>query len=145
MIFSNSRTIPARWGIVIFLVMFIIGLISYYVRCVLGRGEIGQAEQRRGLQAIEHEYREGGLPPEPLFAPNAAGSEYSALGLPTGDKARPFTWILLNVDKIDDYGPIKILPKDKPFNISCAYVHDLSNKLTIHSEVLAYLKLNCRK
>lgn len=143
-ILSNSRTLFARWGIAIFLAMLIIGFISYYVHFLSG-GEIGQAEEWRVLQAIEHKYREGGLPPEPLFVQKASGSEYSALGLPTGDKAWPFAWILLNVEKIDDSGPIKILPKDKPFNISCAYVYDLSKKLTIHSEVLVYLKLKCRK
>ena len=142
--FINRRSILIKCGIATFLTLILSGM-SYYAFYVLPRGELGQAEQWGVLQAVEYTYRQREMPQNPLLVTNAFGSQYSALGLPTGEKAWPFSWILLNASDSDDYGPIKMLPKDKPFNIRCDYIDGFPRNITIQRDVLAYLKSNCKR
>jgi hypothetical protein len=136
---TSNRAITVIWGIV----AVIVGLAAYYVVYVLRRGELGQAEQWRVLQAVEYDHRANPATAEPKLLQNAAGSDLSALGLPTGEKASPFIWILLNPDIDDDYGPIKMLPRGQSFTISCRKIDDVSAKVVIEPAILAYLKSHC--
>ncbi|MFZ4878837.1 hypothetical protein ACL9RI_27450 [Janthinobacterium sp. Mn2066] len=136
---SSSRASPVKWGIVV----IIVSLAAYYAVYVLPRGELGQAEQWRVLQAVEYDHRASSVTAEPKLLQNAAGSDLSALGLPTGQKTSPFTWILLNSDSGDDYGPIKMLPQGQSFTISCREIDDVSAKVVIEPAVSAYLKSHC--
>jgi len=128
-----------------FFAALVLGILTggaYYAFRILPRGELGQGEKWRVLQFVELSHRKDSQATEPIVVSRSADLTYSSLGLPTKNERYPFVWILLDDEEESDE-PVKMIPKNVPFQVDCSFVEDLRKKVQVAMPVQKYLQPNC--
>lgn len=114
----------------------LIGIVLYAAVMV---EELGHKEAWAVLQAAELQHRRDATA-NTLVVENARGTQYTLLGIPTGDSRAPRVWLILNDDSND---AVKILPRTMSFHLPCDYVSDLQRKVRIEAAVRSFLEQRC--
>ncbi|MGO9513825.1 MAG: hypothetical protein ACLP2F_09325 [Steroidobacteraceae bacterium] len=115
--------------------------IIYRLHGTVPTGDLRRADAWTVLQGVEASERAAQDPHEPVFMENAGGSKYTLLGLPTGDAKFPLAWIILNESSADGF--LKMVPKVRKVQVSCAYVEGLMAKTAVTPGAARYLKSAC--
>lgn len=116
--------------------------LVYYFTMILSTSELKDKSAWAMLQGVELEHRNDADTRSPLLLKHPNGSKYIILGIPTDDARFPRAWLILN--SASGSNPIKIIPENQSFELSCSFVSNLSRDIRIDSLVLAFLQKNCK-
>jgi hypothetical protein len=119
-------------------------LLGYAYVGMLQRGELGQKDKYAFLQGVELEYRgRADGAGRPVLLMRSQTRPYAALGMPSDAPGVPFVWILLDDDEGGDM-PVKLMPGDAEFRLSCSELPYIMKKVSIVPEVAGYLRAHCQ-
>jgi hypothetical protein len=125
-------------GILILILIVVAAL--YGIWHTFHSGELGDKPAWAALQAVELQHRTAVPPAEPLLVEHIGGSDFSAVGLPTGTTEYSFAWLLVSGG---GNGPVKIIPQDAHVKVTCGYVSNLKKQLSIQPAAADYLNSIC--
>jgi hypothetical protein len=113
----------------------------YGVWRTLHSGELGEKPAWALLQGIEAQNRGRSDRDSPLLIEGVNGTDYTVLGLPTGDASYPRAWLIIN--KPTPGTPVKILPTNLSVNVTCSYIEELKARVQIEQAAWEFLRRNC--
>jgi hypothetical protein len=121
-----------------------LAVLGYAYVGMLKRGELGQKEKYAFLQGVELEHRaHADGAGRPVLLMRSPTRPYATLGMPSDVPGVPFVWILLDDAEGGDT-PVKLMPGDAAFRLSCAELPGIMKKVSIVPEVAGYLRTHCQ-
>jgi len=112
-----------------------------YMRYVRPVHESPTAQAWTVLQTVEAEHRSDADRDSAMLLPNADHSNYTLLGLPTGNLRLPRAWIILN-----QWAPgarLKMIPANAHIHVTCAYVEQVFKTANVEPPVKSFLRGRC--
>lgn len=133
----------AKTKLLVSALVITVGIGIYLVwRLVLQTGELGEKPAWATLQGVEARYRQRTVDDSmPILLERVDNSSFTVLGLPTSDPTYPRAWLILSPRTPGS--PIKLLPEDADFSVSCGFVDELPGRASVEPAVLEFLREKC--
>jgi hypothetical protein len=144
---APGRASSSRLILAVFIAVFAATFALLWYRQHPAQPQPGKGTPWTVLQDIEEQHRTDRSAEAPLLVSHPEKSGYLVLGLPTGEVASPWVWILLNehgADHTPDAQP-KLMPANGRFHVDCAYVDKLIAGNAVDPSAQGLLKRKCSR